>query len=453
MQQIKPALQYSEGRSKPWSGAKLVNAFAEKADGDKVADFAVMAIPGLVPFSDISASPVRGIHRMINQLYAVVGSTLYSIASDGTATALGTIGGTKPVRIVDNGTQLAIHGGPIGQTGYILDGGTIYTQPTNLPPVSDVTYIDGYFVWTVANSDQFIISALNDGLSYDPLDVATVEGAPDYLVGVINDHRELQFYGTDTVEIWYNSGDADFPFARQGNAFVERGCKDKNSIAKFDNSVLFVGDDLIVYRLDGYNPIRISTHSIEYHIGQAEWFRGFVYTQFGHKFYCLNTNLGTFAYDAATGAWHERKSFGKDNYRVSCATTAYGETIMGDAYTGKLYTPDLDVNDEDGATIPMILELPTLDNNRERSTLYAFEVYLETGVGTLDVPDPQIIMDYSKDGGRTYSNEMWRSMGAVGEYLTRAIWRPKVQFRQLSIRLSLPDKVKRFSISYFIDAR
>lgn len=453
MQQLKPALQFSEGRSKPWSGAKLVNAFAEKADGDKVADFAVMAIPGLVEFSAISGSPVRGIHRMINQLYAVVGSTLYSVSSTGVAVALGAIGGTKPVRIVDNGTQLAIHGGPSGQTGYILDGGTIYVQPTNLPPVSDVTYIDGYFVWTVANSDQFIISALNDGLSYDPLDVATVEGAPDYLVGVINDHRELQFYGTDTVEIWYNSGDADFPFARQGNAFVERGCKDKNSIVKFDNSVLFVGDDLIVYRLDGYNPIRISTHSIEYHIGRAAWYRAFVYTQFGHKFYVLNTDLGTFAYDAATGAWHERRSFEKDNYRLSCATTAYGETIMGDAYTGKFYTPDLDVNDEDGATIPMILELPTLDNNRERATLYAFEVYLETGVGTSEVPDPQMIMDYSKDGGRTYSNEMWRSMGAVGEYLTRAIWRTNVEFRQLSIRLTLPDKVKRFSISYFADVR
>lgn len=453
MQPIGPALQYSEGRSKPWSGAKLVNAFAEKADGDKVADFAVMAVPGLPVWSDVSTSRVRGIHRMINTLFAVIGSTLYSFSSTGTPTAHGTIGGTKPVRITDNGVQLAIHGGPSGTTGYIYDGGVVYTGITNLPPVSDVTYIDGYFVWCVANSDQFIISALNDGLSYDPLDVATVEGAPDYLVGVINDHRELQFYGTDTVEIWYNSGDADFPFARQGNAFIERGCLDKNSIAKFDNSVCFVGDDRMVYRLDGYNPVRISTHSIEYQIGQAAWFRAFVYSQFGHKFYVLNTDLGSFAYDAATQLWHERKSFGKDNYRVSCATTAYGLTIMGDAYTGKLYVPDLDVNDEDGETIAMVLELPTLEAKRERSTLYAFEVYCETGVGTLAVPDPQIIMDYSRDGGRLYSNEMWRSMGAVGEYLTRAIWRPNVEFRQLSIRLTMPDKVKRFSISYFVDWR
>lgn len=453
MQQLKPALQQSEGRSKPWSGARLVNAFAEKADGDKVEDFAIMAIPGLVPFADVSASAVRGTHRMGQTLYAVIGSTLYSIGMFGAATALGTIGGTKPVRIVDNGTQLAIHGGPAQTTGYILDGTTIYTQPTNLPPVSDVAYIDGYFVWTAANSDQFIISALNDGLSYDPLDVATVEGSPDFLVGVINDHRELQFYGTDTVEIWYNSGAADFPFARQGNAFVERGCIDKNSIIKFDNSVGFVGDDRIVYRLDGYNPMRISTHAIEYHLAKAQWFRAFTYTQEGHKFLGLNTDIGSYFYDAATSAWAERKSFGKDNYRIGSAATAYGKTILGDAYTGKLYIPSLDVFDEDGETIPVIVEIPSIENNRERATLYALELYCETGTGTLDVPDPQVIMQFSKDGGRTYSNEMWRTMGAVGEYLTRAVWRPNIEFRQLAIRFTMPDKVRRFVMSYWGDVR
>jgi hypothetical protein len=52
------------------------------------------------------------------------------------------------------------------------------------------------------------------------------KGAPDNLVGVVNSHRELLFPGTDTLEIWYDSGDADFPFARQGNAFIERGCID-----------------------------------------------------------------------------------------------------------------------------------------------------------------------------------------------------------------------------------
>lgn len=453
MIRLKPALQQSEGRSKPWSGATLINAYSEMAEGDKYDAFAVMAIPGLIPFADIDVQPVRGIHNMDGVLYAVIGSTLYSIDETGAEIALGTIEGDGPVRMADNGSQLAIQGGINQDTGYVLSAGVLYTGIANLPQVSDVTYIDGYFVWSIYQSDQFIISALNDGLVYDPLDVATVEGAPDDLIATINDHRELHFPGADTWEIWYNSGAADFPFTRQGNAFIERGLLDRDSLVKIDNSLHFVGNDRIVYRLNGYEPQRISTHAIEYRIAEAQWFRAFVYTENGHKFYILNTDLGTFGYDMATGAWHERKSYDLVNYRISCSTTCYGQTIWGDAYTGKLFIPSIDVYEEDGDPILTEIGLPTIENNRNKMTLYSFETYFESGVGNSNDPNPQIILQYSKDGGRLFSNELWRSMGAVGEYNTRAVWRMGIQFRQLQIRLKLPSKVKRFAISYFADIR
>lgn len=453
MRALKPALQQSEGRSKPWSGSSLVNAFSEMAEGDKYEQFAVMVIPGLLPFSEIDTLSVRAVHRMRDVLYTVVGSTLYSVTDAGVETALGTIPGNAPVRIVDNGDQLALQAGVNQDTGYVYSGGIVHTAIPNLPQVSDVAYIDGYFVWNVYQSDQFIISAINDGLVYDPLDVATVEGAPDFLVGVINDHRELHFYGQDTVEIWYNSGDATFPFSRQGNAFIERGLRDKNSLVKIDNSVHFVGDDLIIYRLNGYDPQRISTHAIEFRLAQASYFTGFAYSEEGHKFYILNTDVGTFGYDMATGAWHERKSFEKVNYRVGCACTCYGRTIMGDNTTGKLYTPSLDLYEEDGDPIPVEISLPTLENNRQKATLYSFEVYCETGVGNADEPDPQIILQYSKDGGRLFGTELWRSLGRVGEYQTRAIWRLGVQFRQLQIKLKMPSFTRRLVISYYGDVR
>jgi hypothetical protein len=450
VKKLKPALQDSEGRSAPWSGSRLVNAFPEKSDGDKVDDFAIMAVPGLVRFGNVSSLPVRGLHRMGAVLYGVIGVTLYSIASDGSTATLGTIPGTGMTAMADNGAELAIHDG--ATTGYVYSGGTL-TSPAGLPNVSHVAYIDGYFVWTIANGDQFIISGSNDGLSYDPLDVATVEGAPDNLVGVVNSHRELLFPGTDTLEVWYDSGDADFPFARQGNAFIERGCIDRDSLVKLDNSVYFVGDDRIAYRLDGYQPIRVSTHTIEIKLAEASWFRAFTYAQEGHKFYCLNTDVGCFCYDLATQAWAERVSFGRANYRVGCAVTAYGQTIFGDNATGRLYTPDLDVYDEDGDPMPVVIELPTIEAQRERATLYALETYCETGVGNATAPDPQIIMQYSRDGGRSWSNEMSRSLGRVGEYLTRAVWRPTVEFRQLQLRFTLPDKARRLVISYFADVR
>jgi hypothetical protein len=453
MARLRPALQDSEGRSKPWAGSRLVNAFAEQSEGDKSDQFAIMAIPGLTLFSDISSSSVRGSHTMGAALYVVVGGALYSVASDGAETSIGAIGGTDPVRMADNGLELAIVGGPLNRTGFVYSGGSL-TTPVDLPDVTDVTYIDGYFVWTVADSDQFIISGIDDGLSYDLLDVATVEGAPDNLVGVINDHRELLFFGKDTTEIWYNSGAADFPFERQGNAFIEHGCIDRNSIEKTDNSVFFVGDDdRIVYRLNGYDPQRISTHAVETKLAGASWFRACKYSQEGHKFYILNTDVGTSCYDIATGAWADRLSFERSNYRVGTAVKAYGQTIFGDNGIGKLYVPDLEVYSENGDPMSVVIELPSIDKEQD-STLYAFEVRCETGVGNSDVEDPQIIMQYSRDGGRSWSNEMWRSLGRIGEYLTRAVWRCNADFkRQLRIRLTLPDKVRRFVMGYDADIR
>lgn len=449
--ELKPALQSSKGRSSPWGGARLVNAFAEQSEGDKAALFAVMAIPGLTLFSDIGSQPVRGAHWMGTTLFSVVGSSLYSVDATGTETLIGTIPGTNPVRMADNGTELAIHDG--ATTGYVYSGGAL-TIPVDLPSVSDVLFVDGYFLWTIAGGDQFIISGLNDGLSYDPLDVATVEGAPDSLVGAINDHREVLFFGTASTEIFVNTGNADFPFERQGNAFIERGCIDRNSIAKDDNSTWFVGDDRIVYRMDGYSPIRVSTHAVEKTLAKATWFRAFSYTQEGHKFYVLNTDQGTWACDVATSnAWHERKSFGLDYYRVGCAVTAYGKTLFGDNQTGRLYQPDLDVNDENGAAMPVTIELPPIGDGVTRQTLYAFEMFMETGVGDLSTADPQVILTYSKDGGRNWSNEMWRSMGAQGEYSARAVWRVNVEFRQLQLRILLPEKVRRCVIGYHVDAR
>lgn len=451
LRQITPALQFSEGRSKPWAGAKLINCFSEKADGDKRVEFAVMAIPGLTEFANVGSGPIRGFRPFNDLIYVVSGDTLYSVTQDGVQSNLGFINGTGPVRMTDNGTQLAIAAAP---NGYVVDEGVLKVPP-DLPFVSDVTYIDSYLVWSIYDSDQCIYSAIGDGMSYDLLDVFTAEGSPDGLVGLIADHRELQLYGQKTIEIFYNSGGSDNAFERQGNAFIERGCFDRDSIVKIDNSVMFMGDDRIVYRLDGYTPVRISTHAIEYQIRGATMARGLTYTQEGHKFYSLTVDDGTFVYDVATGAWHERKSWNRETWRVGWSDVAFGYTMMSDNQTGQLFRPSLDVYDEDGEIISVTIGLPTIDVGRDRITLYAFEAYFESGVGlsTGQGSDPQVMLRYSDDGGRTFSNELWRSLGKIGEYRARAVWRSLGQFRQRDIELKIADPVKRFAISYFADVR
>lgn len=443
---LRPALQYSQGRSSDWSGAQLVNCYAEMADGDKRSDFALLATPGLSVFAEAGIGPIRGMHAVAGTLYIVSGGTLYGVSGGGGVTALGSIGGTDRVRMASNYTELCI---AADGTGYVLSSGTLYTP---LPySVSDVTYIDGYILWTVSGSEQFVISGLDDALSYDAADISSVEGSPDNIVAVMNDHRELYFFGDNTTEIYYNSGNADFPFERQGNAFIEQGCFDRDSIVKIDNSIIFVGDDRSVYRLNGYSPQRVSTHAIEYHLRDASYARGFTYTLEGHEFYGLEVDSGTFLLDQATGAWHRRQSYGLTHYRCGHAAMAFGKALLGDRETGNIYEADNDVLTENGEVITFDIYLPTIEGGRDRKTMYAFEVTMETGVGNASATDPQAMLRYSDNGGHSWSNEMWRTMGAIGEYRTRMVWRKLGQFRQRQMHLRITDAVRKLVISWWAD--
>lgn len=448
MQPIKPALQYSEGRSKPWSGSKLVNCFAEKSDGDKRQDFAVMLIPGTVEFADISTDPVRCAIQMGDYIYALIGDTLYRITQAGVSTVMGTVADTSGrARMAMDGEQVAVVAGTVG---YVLDAGVLAAVAT-LPAVTDVAFLDGYFIWTADGLDQFVWTALDDGTLYSG-DVGTVEGAPDGLVAILVNHRDILFFGEKTIEIFYNSGDVDAPFQRQGNAFIERGLFGRDTAVKIDNGVVFLGDDRIVYRLDGYTPVRVSTHAIEYQLRNITDAWAFTYTQEGHKHYCLSTDEVTLCLDMATGAWHQRKSDGLDYWRMGGAVAAWNGAYLTDYTTGKIYTPSFDVLTEDGEPISMEIELPIIEGGRERNVMYAFELMAETGVGNGTITDPQVALTYSDDGGCTYSNELWRSMGLVGNYKHRIIWRRVgPSFRQRTINLRFTDPCRRFVFGYWAD--
>jgi hypothetical protein len=437
MQPLKPALQYSQGRSFNWSGAVLTNCFAEKADGDRTADFAVLATPGLTTAYNVGTGPYRGSIVCNGVLYMVSGNGLYSVGEN--ITYLGAIVGTGPVSIAANYTDVCIAAGGVG---YVWHAGAL-SSPVPFA-VSRVVFADGYMVWVVQDSQQFCISALDNAMSYDPADVAQVEGSPGNIVGMVWDHRELQFYCEKTTEIFYNSG-AAFPFSRQGNAFIERGCFDGDSCVKMDSSVYFMGNDRVIYMLNGYTPQRISTHVIEYYLRDTTYARGFTYSQEGHKFFCLEVNRGTFLFDVATGAWHRRASYGSEWWRCFGAVDAYGQTLLGDRTAGALYVPSPDVNDEAGNVIAMDITLPTLEYGRERVTMYAFEVTCETGTAA------KVMLTYSDDGGHTWSNEMWRDGGRVGEYHGRYIWRKLGRFRVRQMRLRITDAARRIVIAYWAD--
>jgi len=63
------------------------------------------------------------------------------------------------------------------------------------------------------------------------------------------------------------------------------------------------------------------------------------------------------------------------------------------------------------------------------------KLLIEVSSATATAIDPQVMLRWSDDGGHTWSNEHWRSMGKTGEWGRRVIW------RRLGMTLKLRDRV------------
>jgi len=431
---------------------RMVNLFPEAVpEGGKEPGF-LSRCPGLLLQATVGSGPIRGLYVCNGVAYVVSGSEFYSLTTSYTATLLGTVSGTGPVSIADNGTQIFIACNPLS---YIYNTSTlVFAQITDVdfPGAGTVGYLDGYFVFNEPNTQKFWVTSLLDGTSVDPLDFASAEGYPDNVVALNINHREIWLFGNNSIEVWYDAGNADFPMARIQGAFMELGCEAAYSVAKLDNMVYWLGSDArgrgIVYRGKGYNGERVSTHAIEFAIQNYATIAdaiGYTYQQEGHAFYVLSfpTAGKTWAYDVSTALWHERAGFENGEFvrhRSNCQMSFNNEIIVGDYEDGRLYAFDLDVYADDTAIQKWLRSwraIPPGQNNLKRTAQHMLQLDCESGVGLNNGQgsDPQVSLRWSDDGGHTWSNYHARTMGKIGEFGNRVIW------RRLGMTLKLRDRV------------
>lgn len=437
-----------ELESKPLSAQRLVNMYYEPASEETKTKEAVYDTGGLDLFATVGDGPIWGIHPMGSLLYVVSGSNVYKINDATSGTLLGSIGTVADdVIMSDDGNDVII----VKEDGaaYLADSSSL-TQITDgdFPSVSSVTVLDTYSIFTKKDTTQYIISALNDASAYDAADIASAEESPDLLVRAFANHGQLWLFGQRTTEVHNFTDSGDFPYAPQANATMQRGCGAKRSVAQEDNTLFWLGDDRIVYRADGYSPVRISTHAIEKAIQDYTTISdavAFVYTQNGHKFYTLTfpTELVTWVYDIATGKWSQRQSFEKGRWRASGFAFQFNKNLVGDFENGNIYEINPNSYTENGATIQRIITLPNVFNDTKRIVFSNFIADFDAGLGLVSGQgsDPQVMMRYSNDGGYTWSNGLWGSMGQIGEYSQRTAWYRLGIGRQRVFELTVSDPI------------
>lgn len=453
---IQFATQSYKSDSLPISSQRVINCYAEMEPKDAKTQVAVKGVPGMDAFAVCGSGPVRGLWTMAGVLYAVSGQTLYSISSAGVVTSLGgAVTGTSVVSMADNGTQLCIVN---GTNGYIWSqtGGFQLITNANFYPSANVTFFDDYFVFNQVNTNKIFISAILDGTTYNGLNIAAAEVQPSYVLATVNQQENLLIFTQKVIETWYDTGAVTFPFQRINGGTIERGCASGASVVKEDNSVFFLGDDGIYYRLNGISPTRISTHAIE-----AAWETypiitdavAFTYTIEGHKMLHLffPSANASWEFDIATNLWHERISWDMSNnnlgrWRANCHANAYNNIYFGDAYSGTIGQLDVNTRTEFGNIIQWQMVSSAIHSDRKRVFFPRLELDFETGIGltTGQGSNPQVMLDWSDDEGRTYKpDQIWQSIGPIGTYQKRLKWTRLGSSRDRRFRITISDPVVR----------
>lgn len=415
---------------------RLVNCYVQQVPGQ--APVELVGRPGIVPAVALEAGG-RGLHVMAGELYAVSGNTLYRIDRLLGVHAVGDVLGAETLMFADHATEL------VTDNGYIYSGGTVgpITDP-DFPVPAAVDFCDSFAVYVERNTGRFFASDLSNFASYDALQYATAEGAPDKLVTLIVDHRQVVLFGTDSTELWWNSGQAGFPFERMAQGFLEIGCAARLGRTKADNSVFWLASDRTIRRLSGTTPQRVSQHGVEEAIRGYERVddcEAFAYPWNGHHFVVFRfPSAGAcWVFDAATGEWHEAETYGAGDWFVVDVAECYGK-VWVQHVDGRIgYLSDSAYTDF-GETLRREWTYQGVTSGNVRQFHAMLDMICRTGDAPVGVV-PYVQLEYSDDGGNRWRALPRRELGRIGEYARTVRWAALGTARNRVYRAAVSDPV------------
>ena len=457
---------------------ELINWFPEvdplKAPGSRGV-VALYPTYGLTQQFQLTNGAVRGMRTLSggNWLIAVSSNLVYAINTSNVIKQIGTLTTTTGiVSITDNVTT------DNGLTAYIVDGPNRYTWVastntfTTLPStdgpwkgatVCDV--VDNYIVYNQPNTQNWAVTDLGVATSQTAY-YGAKDGAPDNLVSIIVDHRQVYLLGEVTTEVWVDVGSTiagitAFPFQRISGTTMQHGLAAANSIARFSESFMFVAKDsrgqITIGMPQGYQFQRLSTHAVENSLVGNIVSDAIAYTYRieGHEFYVVTFPSAdlTWVYDLTSSMWHKWLSVDNSNvyhrHWSNCYAFFNNMNLVGDYQNGKIYSLDQSVYTDNGTKIRRLRRAPHLVTDLQRQYFDELQIQFQPGVGisTGQGNDPQAMLRWSNDGGSTWSNEHWTSIGKIGRYKNRAIWRRLGFSRDRIFEVVVSDPVKAVIVS------
>ena len=385
----------------------------------------------------------------INEL----GETLFS------GVTIGDIPGEDRVSFADNGKELMIL--VPGGKGYIVDetSGTPFVEITDPSFTAHgapqhVVFNNSFFVVTT-DSKKFIRSDANNGKSWSALNVFSAESDPDIITAIHVSNNRVYIGGSETIEEFTFNGTI---YQRTG-FFIDKGVSAPFAVQSTNSSFVWIGagtnESPSIWMLSGNRPVKISTTAIDKELqgfSSQETSKSFTYAfaQNGAQFIGFSFPSVTLEYNTVTGKWNERRSQVINSkgltevvrWRVNSVAFVSGLLLCGDSQDGRIGSIESGTYSEYGSEIIRSCVIQPLTNQGNSISIAEIEATMKSGVGTLDIPNPQIRMSTSITGNG-FNNETSRGIGGIGQFNRRTIWNRQGRFpREALIKFTMSDKVE-----------
>lgn len=434
--------------------------------------------PGFQPFllaGQVTQLGWRALKVAGSRVFGIVAGSFYEILQGQTATLRGSVTQDAHLATIS-------YNGPTGNQLFITSGGNGYSYDLTSNVLTQVltgeatmgVMSNGIFLAFNALNGKVRYSAINDGTSWDPNDFFLRSLRPDpWQAMVIGPDFKIWLVGSETTEIWAFFGGLTNPFQPLTGAVIPYGTIAPWTVHTADDKIKWLSQTQlgagIFVVASGYYPDRKSTHATAFAwSGYAQNFsitdaECLAYQDQDHPFSVLNFPMAkaTWCFDEATSLWHQRGkwltvsgTYSTWAPRVHCY--AWGVHLIGDRTTNQLSIMDVRYGSEaDGTAIRRVRQAPGLINENHLIPYPRFEVLMETGVGTETgaTTDPKIVMQYSNDGGHTWSNERLCSVGKAGQYSKRVFWLGCGAGRERVFRVIMTDAVPWRLVDAFIGAQ
>jgi len=445
-------------KSTQLSAQSCVNLWPQPQTNEKAkSPYILESYPGKSLFGTQAGGVDRGMFEHGEVLYKITGTVLYSVNSSGTHTSVGTIPGTERCIFAPIGDDLVIDNGSARYFADVSVPSVALISDANLEAGHGIAHLNSQIIYNGA-AGRFGVSDAGVATSIDALNYATAEADADGLVRPYTFGQVAQMLGRKTGELWWNSGQGNPPLERFEGGVIQKGLGAFHSVANDDDSIYILANDFAVFTLAGgssaviepITPPTIARTFREYSTKSDAI--GWCMNWDGQWVYVLTfpTADKTWAH-AKGGEWFELSSGvagGRDI--ANSYAFVYGKHLVADYRNGNIYQLDDDVYDDNGAVLirqrdsaPLHGGLQAIGAPGKELVMNSFELIMEKGVGLLtgQGSDPVVMLSFSDDGGETFSNEIYMTVGKSGAFNWKAEAFCLGRFYSRIIRIRMSDPV------------